>query len=443
LAALIRQRQVSSLDVVEAHLAQIDQHNPTLNAIATLDGEGARRQARVADAALARGDVWGVLHGVPITLEDCHATAGLRSTWGGFPPLATHVPVEDGAVAARLKAAGAILLGKTHGPMIWGENSVFSRTNNPWDVERTPGGSSSGPAAALAAGLTPLDIGLDTLGSIQNPAHFCGICGMRPTENRVSLAGAFFIDAVRKFRVMSVTGPMARSIADLQVALKIIIGPDYRDPAAPPLQWRENSAPALQQLRIAWTSTFPAIPIAAEIRTAIEHLAKELEQLGTQVEQYLPEINFARHVQLGEHLFGLIANALEPRPEGTPPIAIDDYFLALHERDAIIAVWEQFFAEWDVLLCPVSVATASLHTDTVSMVDGEAVPDEQIPLLAIPHLLSPITGCPTVVIPLGKDQNGLPFGVQVMGRRWDDERVLAIAALLESLTGGFKRPPGY
>jgi amidase len=176
LATAIWRREVTSSEVVDAYLAHIERHNPRLGAIVTLDEEGARAGAREADAARDRGEVFGPLQGVPITLEDAHPTSRVRTTWGGLPRLAEHVPEQDGIVAARLKAAGAILLGKTNGPEIW-PDSVFARTNNPWDATRTPGGSTSGPRAALAAGLTPLDVGLDTLGSIQNPAHYCGVYG--------------------------------------------------------------------------------------------------------------------------------------------------------------------------------------------------------------------------------------------------------------------------
>src|SRR5262245_31697510 len=238
LAQLIRARRASALEVLEAHLGRIEAHNPKLNAIVTVDAEGARQSARKADEALAKGTSWGLLHGVPVTLEDAHATAGIRSTWGGFPDLATHVPSEDGTVAARLKSAGAILVGKTHGPMIW-PNSVFAQTKNPWNLDHTPGRSSAGPAAAVAARLTPLDVGLDTVGSIIVPSHNCGIYGMRPTEHRVPLTGAFLIDKVYRWRRMSVTGPMARSVSDLELALRILAGPDGRDWEVPAVPWRE------------------------------------------------------------------------------------------------------------------------------------------------------------------------------------------------------------
>ena len=180
LAAAIRAGHVSATEVLEVHLAQIDKHNPALNAIITLDAEQAHERAREADNALARGQVWGPLHGVPFTLKDAHATAGMRTTTG-FPPL-DHVPQEDSTVTARLKAAGGILMGKTNLPVMLADyqtnNPIFGRTNNPWNLERTPGGSSGGAAAALAAGMTPFDIGTDLSGSIRIPAHFCGLFGL-------------------------------------------------------------------------------------------------------------------------------------------------------------------------------------------------------------------------------------------------------------------------
>src|SRR5918992_4591123 len=279
LTTAIQRREVSSVEIVDAHLAHIERHNPRMNAVVTLHEDGARAGAREADAALDRGEVWGSLHGVPITLEDCHPTSGVRSTWGGLPRLADYVPEEDGTVAARLKAAGAILLGKTNGPEIW-PDSVFARTNNPWDLAHTPGGSSAGVGAALAAGFTSLDIGLDTLGSIQNPAHYCGVYGMRPTEHRVPMSGVFFLDPARKFRVMSVAGPMARSVEDLRLALRVIAGPDGLDTHVPPVPWRDLERPKLGDLRIAWSAEFPESSTQDEIRAVVESVAQKLAGEG-------------------------------------------------------------------------------------------------------------------------------------------------------------------
>jgi amidase len=254
LAHLIQRRAMSSEEIVTLYLSRIEQHNPSLHAVVTLDEEGARRRARAADAALSRGEVWGPLHGVPFTLEDCYATAGMRSTWGGAPRLAEYVPAEDSTIAARLKAAGGVLLGKTNGPTVW-PDSVFPPTKNPWSLAHITGGSSAGPAAALAAGLTPLDVGLDTLASIQHPAHFCGVYGMRPTEHRVPLTGVFFLDPIRKFRVMSTAGPMARSVEDLRLALGLLSGPDGVDTEVPPSVWRAPAPLDPATLRVACSPT--------------------------------------------------------------------------------------------------------------------------------------------------------------------------------------------
>ena len=440
LAGAIQRREVSSLEVVEAYLTQIARHNPDLNAVVTLDEDGARMRAREADTALARGEECGPLHGLPITLEDAHSTSGMRTTWGGLPRLADYVPEEDGTVAARLKAAGAILLGKTNGPEIW-PDSIFSRTNNPWDLTRSPGGSSAGVGAAVAAGLTPLDIGLDTLGSIQNPAHYCGVYGMRPTEHRVPMSGVFFLDPVRKFRVMSVAGPMARSVEDLRLALRIIAGPDGLDTHVPPVSWRDLEPSTLRDLRIAWSSQFSESSTQDEIRTVLEGVVRELAAEGAMVEECMPDVDLRHQYELGEKLFDLIA--------GTFPVestvfseqasvaskvehsSLEAYLMALDRRDEVMRAWEQFLGDWDVLIMPAGTNTAERHDEETSE------PEEY------PYALSAVSGCPMVVIPVGVDQQGLPFGLQIIGKRWDDERLLDIAESLSELTGGFRRPPGY
>jgi amidase len=313
LAQRIQDREVSSVEVVNAHLAQIERHNAQLNAIVSLDEEGARRRAQEADASLGRGEVWGHLHGVPITLEDAHPTSGMRSTFGGLPRLAEYVPEEDGTVATRLTVAGAILLGKTHGPEIW-PDSIFARTNNPWDLARTPGGSSAGVGAALAAGLTPLDVGLDTLGSIQNPAHYCGVFGMRPTEHRVPMSGVFFLDPVRKFRVMSVAGPMARRVEDLRLALRIIAGPDGLDTHLPPVPWRHLERTDVRNLCIAWSSAFPGSSTQNEIRTVVEGVAQKLTGEGATVGEAMPDVDLRHQYHLGEEIFNLLAGTFSEEP---------------------------------------------------------------------------------------------------------------------------------
>lgn len=440
LADLIRSRQVSASEVLETHLARIAAHNPRLNAVVTLDEEGARARARQADEALAQGEVWGPLHGVPMTLKDGHSTAGMRTT-AGWPPLAHYVPQEDGTVAERLKRAGAIIVGKTNvSPLlmdIQSCNHIFGCTNNPWDVTRTAGGSSGGAAAALAVGMTPLEVGSDFAGSIRIPAHFCGVYGFKPTEGRVSMWGHIpdVPGAVRTHRIMWSIGPMARSVGDLALAFRVIAGPDGRDPGVPPVPVGEVPAVELRSLRLAWAPTFPGVPAAASIRRAVERLASELDRLGARVEQVLPEVDFGEMARVRTQLSRAVRLALEPQPPPDEPVpGLAEYLTALHRRDGFIAVWERFFEQWDALLCPVAMVTAFPHcpTDTPLLVDGEEVNYWRILGHCAPFNL---TGCPAVVLPAGRDEQGLPIGVQVVSARWHDERLLGIAGRLAEVIG--------
>lgn len=443
LAALIRQRRLSAVELLETYLAQIAQHNAVLNAIVILDEEGACRQARKADAALVRGQCWGPLHGVPFTLKDHQDTAGMRSTMGGYPPYVDRVPKEDSTVARRLKASGAILLGKTNA--VFFPFGCFGPSHNPWDLSRSPGVSSSGAAAALAAGLTPLDIGTDTSGSILGPAHYCGIFGMRPTEHRISLSGLTSPWPAQPFRILTVFGPMARSVADLKLALKLIVGPDGRDCDVPPVRWRELAPPALSELRIAWISTIPGAQISGEIRQAIETLAAELEGLGTKTECCRPPVDFVRQAEINRRLFvcvmlNFLYQPAFPGSAGEDRPSLTDYLQLLNERSRFIAEWEHFFSDWDVFLCPVCGVTAQPHDDNTPQVDGNVTSQEAF---SLPLRLAAATGHPAVVIPLAQDANGLPIGAQLIGPRWCDEHLLAIAGQISEITGGFRRPPGF
>src|SRR6266480_1940614 len=366
LAAAIRAGDVSATEVLEVHLAQIATHNPALNAVVTMDAEQAHKRAREADEALARGEIWGPLHGVPFTLKDAHATAGMRTTTG-FPPL-DHVPHEDSTVTARLKAAGGILLGKTNVAMMLADyqttNPIFGRTNNPWNIERTPGGSSGGAAAALAGGMTPFEIGTDLSASIRIPAHFCGVCGLKPTEQRVPLTGLIpGLPTPRSVRIMSCIGPMARTVDDLALLYSIIAGPDGRDTEVQPVLVDEVSHIALGNLRVAFAPTFPGLPVAAEIRGAVEELAKQLRPLCAAVEEAtLPPVDFNQELPRAGALIGMTTGAFQPE-EQEQPATLAQYLEALDRRDQSILAWEQFFEKWDVLLSPPSMVTAFPHCE--------------------------------------------------------------------------------
>jgi amidase len=447
LAAAIRAGHVSATEVLEAHLAQIDKHNPTLNAIITMDAERAYERAREADEALARGEVWGPLHGVPFTLKDGHATAGMRTTTG-FPPLADYVPQEDSPVAARLKAAGGNLMGKTNVHMLLADpaqsiNPIFGRTKNPWNSERTPGGSSGGAAAALAAGMTPFEIGTDLTGSIRIPAHFCGVFGLKPTEHRVPLTGLIpGLPGPRPIRIMSCIGPMARTVEDLALLFALIAGPDGRDTDVAPVPVDEVPQLTLKHLRVAFAPTFPGIPVAAEMREAGEEFAGRLAALGAVVEEAaLPQVDFQQELASAGALIGMMMGAFQPE-EQERPTRLSHYLEALDIRDQSIAAWEHFFEKWDVLLCPPSMMAAFPHCEPGAPlhVDGQEV---SYWMVSAHSTVFNYTGHPAVVLPYKLDRADLPMGVQIVGKRWSEARLLALTKALSEVTGAFQRPPGY
>jgi amidase len=294
LAQMIRDRKISAVEVLEAHLAQINKHNSKLNAVCTLDEDNARARAKQADEALAKGENWGALHGVPITIKDIFETAGVRTT-AGYIPLKDYIPQQDATVVARLRAAGAVIVGKTNLAELAGDyqstNSLFPRVTNPWHLDYTPGGSSGGSAAAVAAGLSPLDLGNDIAGSVRQPAHFCGVYGLKPTDRRISTAGQ--IPEVPGMplciRQMMTVGCFARALEDIRLCFSLIAGADVRRPDVPPIPLDTPSNQSLQNLKIAWIDEWAEVPVAAEIRSAMQALAPTLGQTGAQVECWMPK----------------------------------------------------------------------------------------------------------------------------------------------------------
>jgi amidase len=446
LAAAIQAGDLSAEEVLEAHLAQIERYNPALNAVVTLDVEQAQARARAADSTQSRGERCGPLHGVPFTLKDALATAGMRTTTG-FPPFADHVPQEDSTVAARLKAAGAVLIGKTNVATMLADfqtnNPIFGRTNNPWNVERTPGGSSGGAAAALAAGMTPFEIGTDLSGSIRIPAHFCGVFGLKPTEQRVSLDGVIpGLPPPRSVRIMSCIGPMARTVDDLALLYRIIAGPDGRDTDVLPVPVEAAPQLDLTKLRIAFAPTFPGIPVASEIRQPIELLAQQLDRAGAFVEEArLPELDFNQDLSNAGALIGMITGAFQP-DQHTPPTTLADYLTALHRRDQSMLAWERFFDQWDALLCPASMVMAFPHCETGAPLSVDSQ-DITYWMVSAHSTIFNYTGHPAAVLPYTHDRDGLPLGVQLVAKRWGESRLLAIAQALTAITGAFRPPPGY
>jgi len=448
LARRLQRRQLTAVEALAAHLERIEQRNATLNAVVSLDADRARASAEAADAALRRGELLGPLHGVPMTLKDGHDVAGLRTTVG--TDLFDRVADEDGTVAARLRAAGAIIVGHSNVPPFLADyqcaNPIFGRTSNPWDTGRTPGGSSGGAAAALAAGMTPLEVGSDLAGSLRLPAHFCGVYGLKTTEHRVPLTGFVRLPGglPRSVRILSSLGPMARDLGDLQLALGVIAGPDGRDGDVPPVPLGSRPRRPLQDLRLAVAPTLPGATVARAVRQQVERVAAQAADAGARVQERLPDLDWAALHELYGDLMGAVTGLFDPEAELRDEQRTLAWYLdALERRDRFVAVWEDFFQDLDGLLVPPAMTTAFTHRDPGAPidVDGELVGyGGHGGLLVFCNL----TGQPALAVPAGLDSDGLPVGIQVVGPRWSELRLLGIARELEwaGVLPGFQAPPG-
>ena len=449
LARRLRRRQLTAVEALEAHLERIEERNPALNAVVSLDADRARKLAEEADAALRRDEIRGPLHGVPMTLKDAHDVAGLRTTVGTAE--LDRVADEDGTVAARLRAAGAIIIGHTNvaawlADPLQTANPVFGRTCNPWDTKRTPGGSSGGAAAALAAGMTPLEVASDLAGSIRLPAHFCGVYGLKTTEHRVPFTGFFRQpDGVpRSVRIMSCLGPMARDLGDLELALRIIAGPDGQDGDVPPVPLVSRRRRRLQDLRLAVAPALPGDKVAKSVRQQVERVAAQASDAGARVEERLPDVDWDDLYKLFGDLVTTITSLFSPgahlRDEQR---TLSWYFAALERRDRLAAAWQTFFADLDGLILAPAMTNAFAHCEpgTPIEVDGEAVSYWEIGRVLT---ICNVTGLPGLAVPAGRDDDGLPVGLQIVGPLWSEIRLLEIARELEQagILPGFQAPPG-
>ncbi len=451
LAQAVRKREVSSVELLELYLGRIDRLDGPINAVVTLDADRARDAARAADAATARGESSGPLHGLPVTIKDAIATGGIRST-GGAPELSDHVPGRDAPAVARLKAAGAIVFGKTNLPRWSGDmqsfNDVFGTTNNPWDVERVPGGSSGGAAAAVACGFTSFELGTDIGGSVRLPSHYCGVYGLKPSfgivpqRGYLSHVGAGSIDAD-----INVFGPIARSAGDLDLLLGVLAGP----PPEAALAWRlalpAPTGAALHDFRIGVWLDDPGCPIDREYLAVLGALTDRLADAGAQIENAHPPVEFTTQTRLFFRLVAAAASLSSPESPDGPGTQLHRAWLQAQEARAHLqAVWAEWFEHFDALLCPVAIGAAFRHDHEGSvierMIDVDGVPRSHAEL-ALWNGLIGVIGLPSAVPPVARTAGGLPLGVQVVAPYLQDRRAVQLAGFIGDLSVGYTPPPGF
>jgi Asp-tRNA(Asn)/Glu-tRNA(Gln) amidotransferase A subunit family amidase len=459
LARKIRSRAVSSREVVQAHLDRIADQNPKINAIVHIDAEGALEQAAAADEAQANGRPMGRLHGVPLTMKSSIDVQGLRSECGSRFRKG-YVADRDATLAARLRHAGAVFLGTTNTPdMLMAyetDNYLYGRSNNPWDLARTPGGSSGGEAAAIAAGLSPAGFGSDGGGSVRVPAHFCGICGLKPTPGVIPRTG-HWPSCVGPSAYLGLVGPMARTAEDLQLLLEITAGPERHDPSAAPV---DVSAPDLESLkagRIGWCVSDGRTPVTGETQAAVERAAKALEALGFRIEPFSLE-GLEDGIRVWWTLFG-VAGATLTKPliagresdlhplsrglfatqEEAEAMSYEKFLDAWVERDRIRSKLLGRMEGLTAFLCPVASIPAFPHGEREWRIGGETV---RYPQVFRYSQLYNMTGNPAAVAPAGRSPEGMPIGVQIVGQPFDDAAVTALAGLIQRECGGIFAIPG-
>lgn len=477
----IRTRRVRGAEVVTAYLERIERLNPALGAVVTVDADGALRQAEACDAAVRDGQPLGPLHGVPMTIKDAFETAGLRTT-SGLEERAQHIPDHDAAAVARLRAAGVVVLGKTNlPPGVTGQetaNPLFGRTNNPWDVTRTSGASSGGAAAALAAGLTGLELGSDSGGSIRQPAALCGVYGHFPTQGLVPTRGhvpQVEHDEIDTHIDLMSVGPMARTPQDLAVALDVLAGPDVYGRRG----WRLElppGPPSLRDFRVGVWLDDVDFPVDAEVLERLEAAVVAVEQAGATVDRRPPAFSLAAAERVAFDLW--IASSsqrnsdeqvaeMKARAQRFPPhdesraarraraevMSHRDWLLLDAERRRLQRGWEECFDEVDVVLCPVVPVAAYPHdprSDLVADIDHRIARTIEVNGRPRPYLdqlvwttLVGMARLPATVAPVGLTAAGLPVGLQIVGRALGDRTTIAFAEHLADVVGGFTPPPGY
>ena len=476
LVAALRSRQVSSAELTDAAIAAIEAGDGALNAVVVRDFDRARAAAKAADAALAKGSEKGALLGLPITVKESFNVAGLPTTWG--IPNTQKIPVTQDAVAvARLKDAGAVVLGKTNVSYLLADwqsfNDVYGTSNNPWSAAHTPGGSSGGSAAVLAAGFVSLELGSDLAGSLRVPAHFCGIYAHKPSSDIIPRRGqnppGMPALSLAPRLDLAVCGPMARSAQDLMLGLDVLAGPDDYEAAAWRLQLPAPRHAALKDYRVLVIDRHPLTATDASVRGPLNDLAERLAAAGCKVgrsSDLLPDLALVGRMYLqalmafiGSNMPQADYEAAVARAAALPQDADDlrsvvqrslvtshrGWVQADFIRTGIADRWRRFFRDWDILLCPVMPTPALAHdhrpvAERTVTVDGRAVPYGDLPLWSS---IATLTGLPSTAFPVGVSAQGLPVGAQAIGPFLEDRTTIAFAGLVAQAFGGFKPPPAY
>lgn len=458
MADLIRRKNISPVELAEAHLAKIERLNPKLNAFVQVDPERVRREAHSAEQAVRKGEQLGPLHGVPISIKSSIEVAGYRCE-AGTCVRAGVTATQDAPLVSRLRGAGAIVLGVTNTPellMAWEtDNLLYGRTNSPWDLERTPGGSSGGEAAAIAVGMSAGGVGSDGGGSIRVPAHFSGICGLKPTPGRIPSTG-HYPPSGGPFALIGVVGPMARTVSDLKLLFEVMQGPDHGDPCAAPVPVRWPPDAEVRKLRIAYFEDDGRTPVTQEIRTAVQIAAQALAKTGFQVERFRPEgLEEAR--ELWKKFFVKIAGMLicpmlNAREDDVSPVLRQFLEWSAAEPElsgqALLDAWigrdvarAKFLAQMEkypILLCPAAAIPAFHHGERSWQIEGKTV--HYLDAWSYTEWFN-VLGNPAVVVPVSHSPEGLPIGVQIVGRPWQEEQILAVAAALEGECPAWRIPP--
>jgi amidase len=472
LASLIRRGKIGALELLDHYLARVERYNAKLNAIIATDIPAARQRARAADRALARGKPWGPLHGVPMTIKECFDVVGMPTTWG-LCDLKDNRPARNALAVDRWLAAGVTLFGKTNVPVMLADwqsyNPLYGTTSNPWDVTKTPGGSSGGSAAALAAGFAGIEAGSDIGASIRNPAHYCGVFGHKPTHGLCPPRGQALPGVVAQSDI-SVIGPMARSADDLAIGLAVMAGPDEIESAGYRLALAPPRKKALRDFKIAVMLDDPVAEVDREVSDALQRLAAFLARKRAKVSDTArPDIDTRR----ANHVYLMLLRAATSRRQSDAEFARNmelaralphedesyrahaaransmahrDWLGFNEERHKMRWKWHEFFREYDLLLCPAAASTAFPHDqagerhDRTIIVNGKKVPTTDQLFWAG---YSGVAYVPSTVAPIGFSPAGLPIGVQIIGPQFGDRTTIEFARLIEREYQAFVPPPGY